>query len=251
MRIPTLTHWPLPALLAWLLAWGVFIALARAGLPAPWPLLAGVGVCVLAWRWAQGAWRRALVLGGFLASALLTSGAALGGWNWAWLAALALLLALYPLRSWRDAPLYPTPRGALDALASAAPLPPGARVLDAGCGAGDGLLALARVYPQAELHGTEWSAPVALLARWRCRGLAQVRRGDMWADDWTGFALVYLFQRPESMPRAWAKAQAEMAAGAWLVSLEFAVPNAAAQAELATPAGKPVWVYRIGVKTPS
>ena len=28
------------------------------------------------------------------------------------------------------------------------------------------------------------------------------RRGDIWAADWSGYELVYLFQRPESMARA-------------------------------------------------
>jgi hypothetical protein len=33
----------------------------------------------------------------------------------------------------------------------------------------------------------------------------------MWRADWSGYQLVYLFQRPESMARAWAKGCAEMA----------------------------------------
>ncbi|MGP1630033.1 MAG: hypothetical protein ACTS5V_08855, partial [Giesbergeria sp.] len=72
-----------------------------------------------------------------------------------------------------------------------------------------------------------------------------VRRGDIWAADWAGYQLVYLFQRPESMQRALAKAQAEMAAGAWLVSLEFAVPGEQPQAELKLTGDRSVWLYRI------
>ena len=41
--------------------------------------------------------------------------------------------------------------------------PPGAHVLDAGCGLGHGLQALRRAYPQAQLHGMEWSWPLRLL----------------------------------------------------------------------------------------
>ena len=40
------------------------------------------------------------------------------------LGALALLLAVYPLNAWRDAPLFPTPAGALQGLETIAPLPP-------------------------------------------------------------------------------------------------------------------------------
>ena len=48
-----------------------------------------------------------------------------------------------------------------------------------------------------------------------------MRRADIWAADWSGFDLVYLFQRPESMARAAEKAQRELRPGAWMVSLEF------------------------------
>ena len=200
---------------------------------------------------AASGWRRLMVAGGFPVSALAGGAAAgLGGAlpAWAWLLPLAALLLAYPLRAWRDAPLFPTPAGALAGLAAAAPLPAGARVLDAGCGLGHGLAALHAQYPQARLEGIEWSWPWRLAAAARCRW-ARVRQGDMWAADWSGQALVYLFQRPESMARALAKAEAEMAPGAWLVSLEFAVPGVAPAAVL-RPAGgrsgaKPVWLYRI------
>ena len=96
-------------------------------------------------------------------------------------------------------------------------------MLDAGCGAGDGLIALRAAWPDARCAGVEWSAPFALLSRLRCPR-ASIRRGDLWADDWSGYDLVYLFQRPESMTRAWDKACAQMRDGTWLVSLEFMVP---------------------------
>ena len=71
--------------------------------------------------------------------------------------------------------------------------------------------------------------------------------------SWAGYSLVYLFQRPESMTRAWAKAQAEMAPGTWLVSLEFAVTGLAPTARLAVQGNRPVWIYRVGAaaSTPS
>ena len=156
---------------------------------------------------------------------------------------LALLL-VYPLNAWRDAPLFPTPPDALNDLPDAAPLEPGARVLDAGCGLGDGLIALRQAYPLARLEGLEWSRPLRWLCARRCPW-AQVHWGDMWRADWSGYQLVYLFQRPESMARAAAKAQAEMAPGAWLVSLEFAVPGVPPHAQLHAPDGRPVLLYRM------
>ncbi len=238
MRLP----WPLPALLAWGAAWALYLVLQpRWGAPAA--LLGATGVGVLASLWGQGWWRRVWIALGFPLSLVLTGAATLPAW--AWLLPLAVLLLVYPLNAWRDAPLFPTPRGALRGLDALAPLPPGAAVLDAGCGLGDGLLALRTAYPLARLRGLEWSWPLALLCRLRCPW-AEVRRGDIWAAGWGAYQMVYLFQRPESMARAAAKAQAEMAPGSWLVSLAFEVPGLAACAQLPGFAGQGVWIYRLG-----
>jgi len=241
-----ITRWPLPALLSWLAAWFIYAVAVAAGL-APGPaLVAGAAVGAALAALQRERWRRLIVALGFPASVLALGwqggeGAARG---LLWLAPLALLWWLYPRRSWSEAPLFPTPRGALAQLPALAPLPPGARVLDAGCGVGDGLRELVHAYPQARVEGVEWSRPLALLARWRVRH-ATVRRGDLWADHWAPFALVYVFQRPESMPRVWTKACAEMAPGAWLVSLDFAVPDVQAAASWQLPGGQFVWLYRL------
>jgi SAM-dependent methyltransferase len=237
--------WPLPALLAWAAGWAVWrMAL---GLQLPPALALGLALaCSLALGWTcRGSWRRGLAMAGFPLSWLVL--VAWPAWPaWVWVACILPLLLMYPPRAWRDAPFFPTPGRALEGLAAVLGAPGPAVVLDAGCGAGHGLQALAAQWPAARLHGVEWSRPLARLARWRCRQ-ADVRRADMWAQDWGGFDLVYLFQRPESMPRAAAKATAQMRPGSWLVSLEFAVPGWTPQACLQHPGERPVWVYRLGM----
>jgi hypothetical protein len=220
-----------------------FLALGRSGLPlaasAAAAMLLG-GVLAL-----QGGtrWRRIFIAAGFPLS-LLVSGAAVSLPAWAWLLPLAFLLLLYPVNSWRDAPLFPTPAQALAGLEQAVPLPPGARIVDAGSGLGAGLRALHRAYPQARIEGLEWSWPLVLASRLRCR-FAHIRRGDIWAADWSAYDLVYLFQRPESMPRVVDKASREMRPGAWLVSLEFEAKAWVPLARLEAVPGKPVWIYRV------
>jgi SAM-dependent methyltransferase len=235
-------RWPLTVLAAWGLAWLLLLGAAAAGAPPVLGPAAGVTTVALVARRASTRLRRIVLLAGFPLS-LLAAGAGAALPAWAWLLPLAALLLLYPARAWRDAPLYPTPAGALDALARELPLKPGARVLDAGCGLGHGLRALRRAYPQARIDGVESSALLAVGARLRCP-FARVRRGDLWAGPWTGYSLVYLFQRPESMAPALAKARAELAPDAWLASLEFAVPGVPADAALRCPDGRPLWLYR-------
>lgn len=250
-------RWPMPALLVWAAAWALFLVLqggeATRGIALPAAVLAGL---LPAWAWPGVAyWRRLIIAAGFPLSALGQGLGAIGGGAdalllpaWAWLLPLALLLLAYPLRAWGDAPMFPTPPDALDALPPVLRLGQGARVMDAGCGMGHGLQALRRAWPDALVDGTEYSAPLAWIARWRCR-FAQVRRGDMWRDDWSQYDLVYLFQRPETMARAHAKARRELGLGCWLASLEFPVPGVKPTEVLQAEGKKTVWLYRIGEKT--
>ena len=234
--------WPLPALTAWALAWIVFLACAWLRAPLWLGLVAGTLAGLAMAAVGTTPWRRVFIAAGFPVM-LAASGAATALPGWAWLVPLALLWLLYPQSRWRDAPLFPTPAGGLRGLAALAPLPAGASVLDAGCGLGDGLRELHREYPEARLHGLEWSWPIALACRARCR-FARVRRGDIWRADWGPHGLVYLFQRPETMPRAVEKAGRELLAGAWLASLEFDAPELEPAQVLRCPDGRPVWLYQ-------
>jgi len=230
--------------MAWGLAWLVFRVLAAweptSGLAAGIAATLGVALSLLGATW----WRRLCIGAGFPLSFLLTAPslglAAIPAWSW--LLPLAILLLIYPINAWRDAPLFPTPSQALDELPQHAPLPDGAHILDAGCGTGAGLQALRRAYPQAQLHGLEYAWPLRLLCALRCPW-ARVRQGDIWAADWSAYAMVYLFQRPESMGRAVAKA-ANLPAGAWLVSLEFEATALNPTASYRAPGGKMVWLYQ-------
>jgi SAM-dependent methyltransferase len=242
-RVGVQAIWPLPALLVWGLAWALFIALRALDAPAVLAVAAAVAAGAACSLIGSTFWRRVFVAAGFPLS-LAVSGLAGALPAWGWLLPLMLLALIYPLNAWRDAPLFPTPVGALRGLATLAPLAAGARVLDAGCGLGDGLRELHGAYPHAALHGLEWSWPLRFACAWRCR-FARVRRGDIWAADWSAFDLVYLFQRPESMLRAGEKAARELRPEAWLASLEFDVPGLAATRVLECADGRCVWLYRV------
>jgi hypothetical protein len=241
--------WPAPAVLVWLGAWGLFYAALGLGVAYSLALVLASGFGGLLSFWGATWWRRGLIASGFpvsLALSLPAAGlAALPAW--VWLVPLVVLLLMYPLSAWRDAPLFPTPRNALGGLTSAAPLPPAAKVLDAGCGLGHGLQALRIAYPHAQLHGAEWS----WLLRWACARRcpwAHVRRANIWRMAWEPYQMVYLFQRPESMQRAVSKANAELQPGAWLVSLEFEATHLISTTQIQTSSGKMLWLYQAPFK---
>lgn len=234
---PSSWRWPLLALLSWTACWGVWRLLGP-GWPAA---LVAVGLGLMLAGLHRQRWRRFIVAGGF-PLALLATGVALPAWSW--LIALGLLLLAYPRRGWSDAPLYPTPHHALSDLPRVVRLPDGARVLDAGCGLGDGLVALRRAYPVLQIEGIEYSPFLWLLARLRCRW-ACVRRGDLWRQSWADKDMVYVFQRPESMPKVLEKARTEMRSGSWLVSLDFPIPGQPPYAQLQTGSRHQLYVYRI------
>jgi len=228
--------WPLSALLSWALAWAAW-RLAGPGWPGGLALLAVSLTCAAL---HQRRWRRLWVaLGAPLALLLLQVRVPTVFWLLLGLG----LLALYPRRIWRDAPLFLTPEGALAGLPARLQLPPQARVLDAGCGTGAALMGLHAAYPAAQLQGTEASWALAMWARWRCPW-AQVRQGDLWADDWRELDLLYLFQRPESMPGALAKARAELRPGAWLLSLDFPLPEVQPRAQWDAVGSHQLFLYR-------
>ncbi len=235
--------WPLPALLSWAVAWGHWMGLQSLEMGAGPSLLAAVAVGSGLALLATSRWRRAMVAAGFPLSFALSGLASGVGAHW-WLLPAVLLAVAYPVRAWSDAPLFPTGIGALDRLDELVALPAGARVLDAGCGLGHGLQALRRVWPDARLEGIEWSRPWRWIAALRCPW-ARIHQGDMWAQSWAEHDLVYLFQRPESMPRAVEKARQEMRPGTWLVSLEFEAKELRPHARLQQPGQRPVWVYAI------
>jgi len=233
--------WPLPALFAWACAWGFFLGAVDWGLSPAAAMTGASALGIALTRMGSNWWRRVLIGLGFPLSLALSGLASVP--SWVWLVPLALLLLIYPLNAWRDAPLFPTPAHSLRELPRFAPLPQGALVLDAGCGLGDGLIALRQAYPQSRLYGLEWSWPLRAACALRCPW-AHVRKGDIWRADWRPYEMVYLFQRPESMSRATKKALQQLQPGAWLVSLEFEAPALRPHAALVAPDGRPVWLYQ-------
>jgi SAM-dependent methyltransferase len=237
-----LLNWPFPALLAWGLSWLLYTLMQSLGVANSWALICATLLCVLLSALASNLWRRFLIVLGFPMSQLLLFSATFSMPPLAWLCLLVLIVLVYPLNAWSDAPLFPTPSKALLEMPEHVRLKPQARILDAGCGLGDGLKALRGAYPDADYFGLEMSWLLRLLCALRCPW-AKIRQGNIWLADWHSYDVIYMFQRPESMPHAVEKAHRELKAGSWLVSLEFEARDLKPTAVVYGSDGRPVWMY--------
>jgi hypothetical protein len=190
-------------------------------------LLQGVAAAAISHALKAPRWWLPIHLG-FLPLAVLAQGLAIP--PWAWLAGFVLLLLIFWRTDQSRVPLYLSNAATAAALAALLPTTP-CRIIDLGCGDGALLRRLARVRPDCHFVGIE-HAPLtwlwARLAAWG-RDNLEIRRGDFWPQPLGDFDLVYAFLSPAPMPRLWAKARAEMAAGARLVSNSFEVPGVAAE----------------------
>ena len=154
--------WPVPALLAWGSSWLIFKGLQSIGLSETMALVLAAFWGGFLSRFGHTPMRKALIVLGFPMS-IVVSSSTLSVPPLAWLFLLGLIVLIYPRKAWRDAPLFPTPKKALREMPEHVAFPAGARILDAGSGMGDGLLALREAFPRAELHGVEMSWPLRVL----------------------------------------------------------------------------------------
>lgn len=219
----------------------IYTLLSGLSLHPPWPWLAATSAGLMGSVLGSTRMRQVVLALGFPLSWWFSSSAPMPAW--AWLLPLFFVLLIYPVRSWRDAPLFPTPLNALRELPDQVPLKEGAVILDAGCGLGDGLKALRLAYPKANFWGIDASWPLRWLCAIRCPW-ARIWFADIWKASWSDCDMVYLFQRPETMARAAVKASQELKNGAWMVSLEFEaqdlIPTAVGQAS----ENRPIWLYQ-------
>lgn len=246
----------LQALVAQLAGWACAAALARTGW-LPTGVWFFVGVQALAATAVAAMLRSArwwLAIHAAFAP-LLIAAASLGiapGW---YLAAFALLLAVYWTGFRTQVPLYLSNRATVDAVATLLPAGRPVRLLDLGSGTGALLRPLARARPESRFDGIESAPAPWLLSRLLARGLDNVafRRGDFFAEPWSPYDVVYAFLSPVPMARVWAKAAQELASSAIVVSNSFAVPGRKPDevVEVGDRRGTRLYVYRAAGDLPA
>jgi hypothetical protein len=214
------------ALLTLLFVWG--LSRSPWALPPLWALalLQGAIAAIVAWRTGADRWWLPLHLS-FMPAIVLAQRLPLP--PAAYLALLGILLLVYGMPFRSQVPLYLTNDRTLEVLLQWLPNRP-LRVLDIGSGTGRFVLRLARRRADCQVTGIEWALLPWWLSRWSARALPNARllREDFRRHPLGGYDVVYAFLAPVAMASLWDKACREMAAGSWLISNSFPVPQQAA-----------------------
>lgn len=169
----------------------------------------------------------------------------------AWPYGLAfVLLALVYWSSFRtQVPLFLSNRITVYRLAAWLPSDNTLRVLDAGSGTGSFAHRLARLRPDWRITGIEAAPAPWLLSRRLGRSQTNLtfRRGDLWAEPFAGYDLVYAFLSPVPMSELWRKARREMRPGSLLVSNSFPIEGLTAEKQIHVDDRRStrLYVYRI------
>lgn len=190
-------------------------------------------------------WAKAMRAGMFPASyCALWASVWLPSWTWG-LCFLAGLL-VYPRLDASTAPLWRSPKElglSLGMALSTMDFKPGT-ALDAGCGLGDGVLAMRTAIPDAQVDGMESAWLPWIIAMLRCgKGISRI---DMWSASWSEYDLVYLFLRPEAMPRAKEKCARELRPEAIVACLDFPIPDSLPLLVFEPKEGRQVRLYKAG-----
>ncbi|WP_041769335.1 class I SAM-dependent methyltransferase [Ectopseudomonas mendocina] len=211
-------------------------------------LLQGVLAAAIGWRLGLSRWWLWINLA-FLPTLLLVQRADLPAWLFLLGFVLLLLINWNSLRE--QVPLYLSGRKAQQRLQQClSELEQPMRFVDLGCGTAGALLGLARQFPRGQFVGVE-TAPLLFLLAWlRClfQENCSIRYRSLWQVDLGEFDVVYCFLSPVPMPRLWAKAQAEMHAGSWLVSNTFDIPGVPADRLLEVNEGRQTSLFLWRIK---
>lgn len=162
--------------------------------------------------------------------------------SWIYLAVFLSLTALYWNVYRTRVPFYPSGPAVWRAVSDLLPAGRELRFVDIGSGLGGLPMHLSGIHRDSHFVGIEL-APLpwtVSLLRGRLTGSrSRFLRGDYNRLDLSAYDVVFAYLSPAAMPDLWRKAQAEMRAGALLLSYEFPVPDVPPDIIKATSDGAP------------
>jgi len=154
--------------------------------------------------------------------------------SWVYLAVFVVLLLVYSNASRERVPLYLSNRttwAAISQMMSTQTIVKhrhdAPSFVELGCGLGGTIAYLSKAHPDWRFVGVENAPGPYLISRLRLIGRSNVRIEfkSLWDMELSGFDVAYAFLSPAPMPRLIAHANANMKAGALLISNSFWAPD--------------------------
>ncbi|MGZ0077251.1 hypothetical protein ACWAU0_05710 [Methylomonas sp. YC3] len=169
---------------------------------------------------------------------------------WLYLLTLLLLTLLFWGTVKGDVPLFLSSSAVSEALIEIVSREQAQAFIDIGAGLATVVVPLAKARPDMVVVALERAPLPWLLARWRCRNLAnvQVGRYSFWEQDLRGFDVVFAFLSPLVMAKIGEKVRREMRAGCLFISSSFPIPDSHPESvlELNDSRKTKLYCYRIG-----
>lgn len=217
-------------------------------LDARWtPLLQAAGAALLSRLLRQPPWWLPIHLS-FFPAVLFAASLQLPAW--AYLGAGLLMALVFWGTAGGDVPLFLSSPAVAAALRDIALRERAQAFIDLGAGVASVAAPLAAAMPELRVTAQERAPLPYLLARWRCRKLANatVVGGSFWDGDLGRFDLVFAFLSPAVMPRLGRKLARELRPGSLFVSSSFPLPDwpVSAEIRLTDRRGTRLYCYRIG-----
>ncbi len=141
------------------------------------------------------------------------------------IAVFMLIMAIHGYFMVRNrVPYVRLPEGALPEVARELDLNSADKVVDLGAGDGQVLAALQKYCPEASYIGYENNLIVWAKSKWRAPRGIQLIRGEIAAADISAASKVFVYLGPKLMAELEPRLQAELPAGARVVSAQFPLP---------------------------
>lgn len=147
--------------------------------------------------------------------------------SWLYLSSLLVLVLVFWGTVKGDVPLFLSSSAVGDAVIAIARRENAASFADIGAGIGTVVVAVSRQLADLRIDALERAPLPWLIARWRCRNLANVsaRYVSLWGSRLAGYDIVFAFLSPLVMAEVGNKIRRDMPEGSLFVSSSFPVPD--------------------------
>jgi len=166
-----------------------------------------------------------------------------------YLAGFIISLSLFWTTFRSQVPFFPSRPIVWQQVAKVIPQNKPVRLIDIGSGLGDMAMHMGKLRPESRIEGVEIAPLPWFISYVRAkisRSSAVFKMGDYRTLDFANYDVIFSYLSPAAMRSLWEKASQEMQPGSMLISLEFEIPDVAANMRIEGSNDSPmIYVWKI------